>query len=413
MRILYVIPYTPTPIRTRPYNLLRAMLQRGHLLTLATVWESPSERDILLEWQEQGVEIIAEPLERGRKLANLARTGFSLAPFQARFAWQPVLAERILQRISAPTARLDLAHVEHLRGAEYGAAILKQGLLPVVWDSVDCISLLFQRAAQASQSRFGRWAARVELPRTRRYERQAVRRFARTLVTSPGDQEALLNLARKARKADQPPPRVEVLPNGVDLDYFRPLNTERQTDTIVMTGKMSYHANVTAAAALVNDVMPLVWAQHPQVKVVLAGSNPSAEVRALASRHPGRVVVTGAVPDLRPYLQLATLAVAPIIYGVGIQNKVLEALACGTPLVASPQAVSALPIRLGEEVVAADLRPGAGDGQAFATAIVQLLDDPQRRQRLGLAGRTYVERHHSWGKIAEQLEGIYRQVLRG
>jgi glycosyltransferase involved in cell wall biosynthesis len=120
---------------------------------------------------------------------------------------------------------------------------------------------------------------------------------------------------------------------------------------------MSYHANVTAALHLVNDIMPHVWAQRPAVQVWLVGKDPTAEVRRLAETAPTlpgseerRVVVTGGVPSMPEYIQGATIAVAPLLYGAGIQNKALEAMACGTPVVATAQATGALRVGTGARV---------------------------------------------------------------
>jgi glycosyltransferase involved in cell wall biosynthesis len=156
--------------------------------------------------------------------------------------------------------------------------------------------------------------------------------------------------------------------------------------------------------------MPHVWAQRPEVTVWIVGKDPPREIRQSAIRNPGyplgaAIRVTGTVPDIRPYLRRATLAVAPVPYGAGIQNKVLEALACGTPVVASPQAVSALEVRAGRDVVVAE---GA---EAFARAVLALLDDAGRRLALGEAGRAFVERYHSWEAVAARLEAIYQSTI--
>ena len=122
-------------------------------------------------------------------------------------------------------------------------------------------------------------------------------------------------------------------------------------------------------------------------------------------RGAGRVVVTGTVDDIRPFLRTATLAVAPIQYGVGIQNKVLEALACGTPVVATPQATSALATTDGRDLVV------GRDAGELAAAIGALLGDADRRRRIGEAGRAYVERHHSWQAAAARLTDIYHDAV--
>jgi glycosyltransferase involved in cell wall biosynthesis len=281
--------------------------------------------------------------------------------------------------------------------------------LPILWDSVDCISNLFEQAARNSRSEFGRLVTRFELPRTKKYEAWLVAQFDRVLVTSSVDAAALESLCNDFPNGPHPsslhlhPSEITVLPNGVDLDNFVPGNVRREPETIIFTGKMSYHANVTAALRLVNDIMPLVWKERTGACVQIVGKDPSRQVRALA-KDP-RLLVTGSVPDLRPFLQRGTVAVAPMSYGAGIQNKVLEAMACAIPVVATSQAVSALHVRPEEHFLLAN------EPADLARQILRLLDDADLRLRVGQAGRRYVEEHHDWDRIVEQLEGIYRELV--
>ncbi len=426
MKILFVVPYTPNPIRVRPYELLRTLVRRGHTITLATLWQNDQERQELGALGALGIEIIADPLSRVRSLWNCVQALPSQAPLQAAYCWQPHLAHQLRQLVTH--RRFDVIHVEHLRGARYGLA-LRQAVSttssapPVVWDSVDCISYLFAQAAERSRSRSGRLMTTLELARTRRYEGWLLQQFDQVLVTSPNDRLALLALAQLAPAADQQrrhyagkPQRQEsqaadpvaVLPNGVDLEGFHQDDQTKAEKTLVFSGKMSYHANVTAALHLVQEIMPQVWAHDPAVRVQLVGKDPPAEVRALAatiSAPPGAVVVTGAVPTMRPYLSRATIAVAPVLYGAGIQNKVLEAMACGTPVIASPAAASGLQAERGRDLLL------AADASEFATAILTLLAQPERRTHMGQAGRAYVERVHAWDAVGAQLEHYYHAAM--
>jgi glycosyltransferase involved in cell wall biosynthesis len=227
----------------------------------------------------------------------------------------------------------------------------------------------------------------------------AARQFSRVLVTSPIDRQAFLSLPGPI-----PEQKVKVLPNGVDLNYFTPGNSaEREPRTIVISGKMSYHANVTMTLHLVNEIMPKVWQRLPDVQVWVVGKDPPQEVQALAANP--RVLVTGTVDDIRPYLHRATIAAAPIRYGAGIQNKVLEAMACSTPVIASSQAFSALNVKPEVEIIAAD------QAEEFAYQVLGLLADKPRQLRLGQAGRSFVEREHSWGAVAGQLERFYQEAI--
>ena len=404
MKILYIVPNPPSLVRVRPYNLTRQLRSRGDRVTLATVWANAGERADIERLRADGFEVVAVPLAKRQIVLNLLRAFVTGTPLQAEYSWQPNLKNQI----SSIKSQFDVIHVEHLRGAQYGLAlqseIRNQKLgIPVVWDSVDCITYLFEQAARQSQSASGRLMTWMELGRTRRHEGRLVSQFDQVLVTSQTDKTALEDLSKLGSLSKIKHP-IEVLPNGVDLEYFTPGEDARQPDTVVFSGKMSYHANVTAALYLANKVMPPVWAQRPGVRLIVAGSQPSPAVRKLAETYP-QVEVTGYLSDLRAPLRQASLAVAPLLYGAGIQNKVLEAMACGTPVVASPLAVSALRAQAGQDCLVAN------SPQTFAEAILTLLNNPALHEQVSAAGRRYVETHHNWGAIAAQLESIYQRSI--
>lgn len=400
MNVLFIAPYVPTLIRVRPYNFVLHLARAGHRVTLAALWETESERDAIQSLQAEGIEVIAAPLSRNRKLLNLLTALPASKPLQSNFCWQPELAAMIDQQLAAK--QFDVVHVEHLRGSRYALQLKTQSsklTTPIVWDSVDSITHLFEQAAQQSQSAKGKLMTAFELPRTRRHEGWLAAQFDRVLVTSPVDKAAIEAISPRHAP-------IEVVPNGVDLAYFSPDDTPREPDSLVFSGKMSYHANVTAALHLVNDIMPAVWAQHPSVKLTIAGKDPTPEVQALAAKHADKVIVTGSVPDMRVYLRKASVAVVPVVYGAGIQNKVLEAMACGTPVVTSDKTVRALQPGY-ENALTISRSP-----QQFVEAVLQLLGDDAQRERLGRAGRAYIEAHHDWRAIVERLVCIYQSVAK-
>jgi glycosyltransferase involved in cell wall biosynthesis len=301
--------------------------------------------------------------------------------------------------------QFDIVHVEHLRGARMGLAIMAgnkrvENHTPIVWDSVDNIAHLFRQAATKSRKITSRLLTAFELGRTERYEGWLLHQFDHTLVTSNNDREAFLRQT-KDRVLDE---RITVVNNGVDLNYFQPPKGHiRNAKTLVMSGKLSYHANVNMVLYMVRDIMPLIWKEEPNVCLVIVGKDPPEEIRSLAGDP--RIEVTGTVRDIRPYLQKATIAVAPITYGAGIQNKVLEAMACATPVVSTPQAVSALAVEPGENVLI------GADATAFAAQVIRLLKDEPLRDKIGQAGRQYVEDYHSWDKLIGRLVDIYQMVI--
>ena len=154
----------------------------------------------------------------------------------------------------------------------------------------------------------------------------------------------------------------------------------------------------------VNEIMPLVWERKPEVNLCIVGKDPAREIMDL-TQNPA-ITVTGTVDDIRPYLQTATIAVAPIQYGAGIQNKVLEAMACGTPVIATSKAISALEVHPGRDLLVIE------EPSEFAESILSLLDDQEQQRKIGAAGRRYVKQHHNWDHIAAPLEEIYRQTVK-
>jgi glycosyltransferase involved in cell wall biosynthesis len=426
LKVLFIVPYAPTRVRTRPFHLIRALAGEGHRVSLATVCENDAEFEAVQQLSPDLDVVVAERIHRTRSLWNCLTALPGRRPLQASYSWSPSLARRIVQL--AEETKFDVVHVEHLRGARYGLlmkeAAARNGNKPaVVWDSVDCISSLFHQSARESTATRSRMAARLELPRTERFEGWLTTYFDRVLVTSKNDGAELAKLAdrwhpRQNGSGESSTSRIRVIPNGVDLGYFSPAEGPRDPQTLVISGKMSYHANVTAVVRFVQDVMPKIWSELPGVRLLIVGKDPPGEVRRLGvawdngqspvpemnGSHETRVQITGTVEDIRPFLRRATVAVAPILYGAGIQNKVLEALACGLPVVATPGAVSALGARPGHDLLV------ARDAGELAAATLSLLRNPELRARLGDAGRALVEQQHQWRSVARDLGGVYREA---
>jgi glycosyltransferase involved in cell wall biosynthesis len=269
------------------------------------------------------------------------------------------------------------------------------------------------------------------------------------VITSQRDKDALEALARRYLPDDATPAPITVVTNGVDLAYFHPPQTRNpkpqtpnpklptrnpklptcnpklptrnpkpatqnpkpqtrnpklatQTPTIVFTGKMSYHANIAAVRYFAEDVLPHIWAEKPEARFQIVGKEPPEAVRQLAADE--RIEVTGYVDDLRPYLAQATVAVCPALYAVGIQNKVLEAMAMGAPVVSTPAGCAALATEEGKEILTAEQE------EDMASAVLRVLSEPGLARQLSEAGREYVETHHSWAGRAKRLVEIYQQA---
>lgn len=403
MKILFIVPYVPSLVRSRSFNLIRCLKLAGNEVTIGTLFTNDREFHEIEELQQAGWRVIASPMPLWRSLWNAAAALPGDTPLQAVYSWQPELSNKLLELLNSENPPFDVVHVEHLRGSKYGLAIRDAKLrtaVPVVWDSVDSITYLFKLTSRHSKSLLSRLISRLEIKRTEQMERWLIDQFQRIVVTSPVDRQAFLDL----RTNQDGQEKIQVISHGVDLDYFTPdASIKRDPATLVISGKMSYHANITMTLALVQDIMPLIWQKLPDVHLVIVGKDPPSQIQTL-SKDP-RVEVTGMVPDLRPYLRKATLAVAPVQYSAGIQNKLLEAMACATPVVSTSLCTSALLVKPDEEIILAD------SPQAFADRVVELLNDPVRCQKIGESGLEYVQRHHDWKNITSHLVKIYSEAI--
>jgi glycosyltransferase involved in cell wall biosynthesis len=388
MRILFVTPHVPSLLRDRPRQFLRHLAARDHQVTLLVLTRPGERRDALSEVRQWCREVTVAPVSWVGAARSCLLSLPGPMPLNVAF-FASKEAQRALSRLD--TSAYDVAHLEHLRTARYAPVL---GGLPRLYDSVDCMTLLWSRALRAGRWR-GRALAAWELWKTRRFEQQALGWMDGAVATTEADCAGLRGLA--------PVLPVRAVPNGVDSDYFRPGPDLSDGRTLVFLGNMRYHANVTSVLDFVRRVMPLVWKRHPGSRLLIVGADPSAEVQRLG--RDARIVVTGYVKDVRPFLARATVGVCPIIYGAGIQNKALEFMAAGLPVVASPQAASGLWAVAGVHLLV------AREPEEWVEALARLLAAPQERRRLAEAGREYVVRNHSWGGATSQLEGAYEEIL--
>ena len=196
--------------------------------------------------------------------------------------------------------------------------------------------------------------------------------------------------------------RVRAIENGIDLDHFRPGCVDSPADgegpLIVFTGQMDYRPNIEAVSGFVRDTLPLIAVRHPDARFAIVGRAPTPEVRALAGQP--RVIVTGEVPDTRPWLAAADVVVAPLAVARGVQNKLLEAMAMGRPVVSSPAAAEGIDAMPGRELrVAATAREMADD-------IIAIVEDPAAALAMGQAARTRMEARYGWDATLAPLSRI-------
>lgn len=398
MNILYLahrIPYPPDKgDKIRSYHQVRHLGER-HRVRLVCFADDPVDHahaDVLREFCASVDVVYRSP--RAARIAGLRGLldgrAISVAAFDSR-ALRRAASERLLGAdvvLAFSSVMAQYVPVENPR--------------PRVLDFVDADSEKWRLYAGHSRWPLS-WVYAREAARLGAFEERAARAWDHSLFVSEREARVL-----RERAPDVP---VGVIVNGIDLDYFAPpaavggngAAPHAAEPRIVFTGMMDYFPNVDGVRWFVSEVFPGVRAVVPNARFVIVGRNPARSVRALAST-PG-IEVTGAVPDVRPYLAAASVACAPLRVARGLQNKILEAMAMGLPVVATRAAYEGLD---GAETAGIEV---ADDPADFAARLAGLLQDDARRRAAGRQARAYVESRHKWADHGAALEALLEGLV--
>jgi glycosyltransferase involved in cell wall biosynthesis len=276
---------------------------------------------------------------------------------------------------------IDLVHCFMLRLVPYIEVIKK----PVVLELIDSMQLNMERR-QRTENGLIKFATGIELGRLRQYERMVGERFQRLVVVSAADANVF------------PAAHVKVIPLGVDATSFTPQRHDG-SQTVIFSGNMAYAPNISAITWFMTHCFPLLRRRAPGFRLVIAGANPPRAVRELG-RHSG-VEVTGYVESLAAALQSSDLAIVPMQSGSGMQFKILEAMACGLPVICTTLGKGDIRATPDDGVICADTP------KAFADAIATLLSNPEKIRLLGENARRHVIANYSWEKAVQSIEEIY------
>lgn len=387
MNVLVLCDRYPYPLENgqslRIFHYVRQLIER-HTFDLVCYADSPSPPEIRPLFRS----IRTFPRPQGERASGLKR--FHLALRVDEFLPRSSEVASLLDS-KGSTADWDLVWIS---GWDMVVNLPRDFRVPVLMDAVDDGVLEHGRELRQARS----------LPQVARTLKRLVMnyRFERKYF---GNADACLFVSDvDARFFSRISPRTPtfVVQNGVDVDYFKPSSPTATQAMLVFEGNMSFPPNEDAAAYLVNSIFPLVLRRAPGARLLIVGKAPSAAVKALAGPN---VEVTGFVPDVRPFLDEATVFVCPMRKGAGIKNKVLQAWAMGKPVVATSNAVGGLAAREGENIVTRD------DAESFADAVVELLRSPEKRAAMSAAARRTVEANYTWERQARALEDVMLRTV--
>lgn len=231
----------------------------------------------------------------------------------------------------------------------------------------------------------------LEYKRLLKYENRIFDYFDHKTIISVPDRDLIPHSKKN---------EIHVIPNGVDHDFFSPRNIPKQTD-VVFTGNMAYPPNVNAAEFLVNEIMPLVWKDRPETKVMIAGATPDKRVISLKSE---KVTVTGWMDDIRDAYAGAKVFIAPMQIGTGLQNKLLEAMSMKIPSITTPLANDALEAVHESSILIGD------NAASLAENILNLLNNQALYNKIAENGFAFVKKQYSWKEASDKLNHIIQDA---
>ncbi|MCX6026200.1 MAG: glycosyltransferase [Chloroflexi bacterium] len=386
-RILFIVSRFPhPPFRGDIVRTLQQIRQLGTRFDITLVAPAPPKGISLSDTAIDGqCEFIPVQLAGWHRLLNVRGLFAERLPLQtAAFystAYAKVAAHAVKQR------SFDLAHVQMVR---IGPVVDKLEGFPIVLDMIDTASLNMERRA-GREPPLVRWIVEWEARRLKAYERDLMSRCARIVVSSPADLRAL-----------DSPAHGRVVPFGLDLARLTFTEADREEKEIVFTGRMGYFPNADAAAYFAEEIFPLVRQSVAEARFSIVGIDPPSRVSAL-SRLPGVRVIPDS--NLRKYLDRAAVAVAPLRSGTGLQLKVLEAMAKGAPVVATPMVAPAIAADDGEHWFLAE------SPADFAAKVILLLRNKETARRMARSARRFVEAKFAQDVVVGQMGAIWEEVI--
>lgn len=392
MHILLISRCPPYPLhlgdRLIVWHLVRELAKQGITFDLIALTQKPSDMGEQPHYAHlfRKITLIPEtPRTIPQYLYRLLNPAARF-PHSAEQAWNPALWQAVHDHLEDGQAYYGVHLFGGIQIYEVAKALRS---FPSIITPYESFSLYMARQVQQNPS----LSNRLQEIAARAFERWIYRPFQSVIVLAEPDAQMLRELS--------PGLRVNVIPNGIDLEYFTGERGEHSSHALLFVGNYEYAPNVEAALLLANQIFPQIRAVIPDATLSLVGNAPPPE---LLAKQGNGITVTGRVPDIRKAYSQATVFVSPLINGAGIKNKILEALAMRLPVVATPLSMDGINVRHGEQALITPI-------ESMAETVTAFLQDREQQARLGEQGRALIEAEYSWELVGASYGGAYYGVF--
>jgi glycosyltransferase involved in cell wall biosynthesis len=395
MKILMLTPYLPYPLlsggQIRTYNLLKKMASK-HEITLFALIKNEAEKKYIGELEKYCRQVrVFKRSSRPFTLKNIIRTAVSSYPFLVIRNHVSQVIDAVRQELAAE--RYDLIHAETF----YMMPHIPKTKTPVMLVEQTIEYLGYESFAAGTRLQFLRPLLNLDIKKIKYWEKYYWQTCDRLVTMSNDDKKYILGEIGHTTK-------ISVVANGVDTAWFSAKKFPRKkTPTLLSVGTFKWLPNIEAVKFLVQDVWPLLKVKRRDIKLWIVGNAPTAEILAYAKRD-AQIEVSGRIPDIREAFAGAHILLAPVFSGKGTRYKILEAMASGTPIIATSTAVEGLGVTNGEEVLIAET------AHDMAAITLKLLASPKLQRHLSTKGKAFVRAHYNWSLIAAKLNRVYQSL---
>ena len=390
MKIFVLLSRIPWPLekgdKLRAFNQIKSLSRNNEIFLCCLNDDASADKNEAVQKLQpfcKTIEIIDLP--KYKILWNLFVAFLKGWPIQCGYFYNSSAHSRIhslIQRVQP-----DMLYGQLVRVAPY----LQDESCKKTIDYQDTLSVGMKRREEKA-SWVKRWIFHMEFRRLQRYERCIMDTFDVKTIISDSDRQCIDH----SRKND-----ILVVPNGVDFEHFTIKNVAKKYD-VVFTGNMAYPPNVDAVAFLSREIMPIVWKTRPETTLCIAGATPAPSVKSAANE---KITVTGWVDDMRDVYAQSHIFIAPMRIGTGLQNKLLEAMSMELPCITASLANGSVRAENGKEICVAD------SAEAYARAILNLLNDEQIAEQMAHNGNAFVHAHYDWNATTEIVEKAMEKIL--
>jgi len=399
MNVLVIRGRPPYPLdygaSIRTYNLLKQLSEK-HEITLLTYSDSDTDIENAVFLKEFCKDVIMVPRNYKKSKINIMlRVGkncFEKYPYSVAIAQTNLMVREIQKLLNVES--FDLVHADTLH---ISSNLINLQTPPRILTQHNIENVILKRVFEVQTNVVSRVFWRSQWNRLYKFEQKASRLFNRIITVSDNDK---LNQEKLS-----PGIPVDVVPNGVDIDYFeRDNKLDIVPEGLVFTGALDWHPNDDGLIYFLSEIFPIILAEKPNLRFTIVGKQPSAGLKSLCAKFKN-VILTGRVPDVRPFIHESEIYVVPLRVGGGTRLKIMEALAAEIPIVSTSVGCEGIDVENNKDILVAD-KP-----EDFAAQVLRLINNPDQKNKLTIEGKKTVTSKYDWGIIAKRMDDSWRNCV--